>query len=219
MLRAHACCVCMCVCVCASEREKVGERLRERICVCVCVCTLLTRNQSCGGVIMILAPFPEGSSLTAPGSDFKLPHFCREKHSPLPLPDMQMTLTEAEEMVRFCFSHSDVGRRVISISPRQGVILSEREPGLSHTWMDSLHGSRPLKSVWVISCQRRGEQQQIGLLKQFSSTGGLLSACQQPDYSIQFFCCSQSGQSACGAGPHSYLSIPDAGINTSAPKR
>lgn len=87
--------------------------------------------------------------------------------------------------------------------------MSEREPGLSHTWMDSLHGSRPLKSVWVISCQRRGEQQQIGLLKQFSSTGGLLSACQLPDYSIQLFCCSQSAQRAPRARPHGYLSIPD----------
>lgn len=65
----------------------------------------------------------------------------------------------------------------------------------------------------------RGEQQQIGLLKQFSWTGGLLSACQQPDYSIQLFCCSQSAQRAPAAGPHGYLSIPDTGINTAAPQR
>lgn len=87
---------------------------------------------------------------------------------------------------------------------RQGVILSELEPGLPHTWMDSLHLSRPLKSVWVISCQGRWEQQQIGLLKQFSLTGRLLSACQRSDYSIQLPVCR-----SCRAEPHGYLSIPD----------
>lgn len=166
-----------CVCVCVSACERRSKTEREILCVRTRLCILLTWNQSCGGVIMILALFPEGSSLTAPGRHRKLPHFCLERQSSLRLPDMWMTLTEAGEMVRFCFSCSDVGWRVISISPSQGVMLSEREPGLSHTWMDSLYGSRPLKSVWVISCQHRGEQQQIGLLKQFSWTGRLLSVC------------------------------------------
>lgn len=53
--------------------------------------------------------FPEGSSLTAPGRECKLPHFCLERQSSLRLQDMWMTLTEAEELVRFCFSHGDVG--------------------------------------------------------------------------------------------------------------
>lgn len=52
---------------------------------------------------MILAAFPEGSSLTAPGRDCKLPLLCLERQSSLHLPDMWMTLTEAEEMVRLCF--------------------------------------------------------------------------------------------------------------------
>lgn len=169
---------------------------------------------------MILASFPQGSSLTAPDRACKPPHFCWESQSPPPLlPDMRMTLTEAEEIAEFCFSHGDVGQRLISVSQRQWFILSEQEPGLSHTWMDSLHGSRPLKSVLVISCQRSGEQQEIGLLKQFSSTGGVPSACQEPDYSIQLFCCSQSAQRAPGARPHDYLSILDTGINTAAPQR
>lgn len=98
---------------------------------------------------------------------------------------------------------------VLCVSARRGVILSEPEPGLSHTWMGYLHGSRPLKSVWVISCQHGGEQQRVGLLKQFSSTGGLLSACQQSDYSIQLFSCLQSAHRASRARPHGYLSIPD----------
>lgn len=137
-----------------------------------------------------------------------------------PLRDVRMSPTQAKEMiVTFCFSHSDVGCRAVSISQRQGVTLSEQEPGLSHTWMSRCTVQGPWKSVWVISCQRRGEQQQIGLLKQFSSTGGLLSGCQESDYSIQLFCCSQSTQRAPKVGPHSYLSIPDTGINSASTQR
>ena len=79
VLRAHICCVC--VCVLESERESYSVCMCVCVCVCPCVCILLTWNQSCGVVIMILAPFPEGSSLTAPGRDCKLPHFCLERES------------------------------------------------------------------------------------------------------------------------------------------
>lgn len=87
-------------CVCACVRVRASDR--EILCVCTHVCILLTWNQSCGGVIMILAAFPAGSSLTAPDRDCKLPLFCLERQSSLHLPDMWMTLTEAEEMVRLC---------------------------------------------------------------------------------------------------------------------
>lgn len=52
---------------------------------------------------MILAHFPEGSCLTAPDRDCKLPLFCLERQSFLHLQDMWMTLTEAEGMMRLCF--------------------------------------------------------------------------------------------------------------------
>lgn len=45
---------------------------------------------------MILATFPEGSSLTAPDSQCKLPPVFVERQSSLHLAGMQMALTEAE---------------------------------------------------------------------------------------------------------------------------
>lgn len=120
-----------------------------------------------------------------------------------------------KEVVRLCFSHGDVGHRVISISHEQGgsYCLSKSLGFLTRGWtLCTVQG--PWKSVWVISCQSRGEQQQIGLLKLFSATEELLSACQEPDYSIQLFCSTQSVQRAPRTGPHSYLSIPDTGINS-----
>ena len=141
---------------------------------------------------------------------------------------MWMTPTEAGEKVRLCFCFSVFLSRwcgqksYLHLSLRRGgglMFVWARAWAFSH--VDGL-------SAWFEApeiCQGdklpapRGEQQQIGLLKQFSWTGGLLSACQQPDYSIQLFCCSQSAQRAPAAGPHGYLSIPDTGINTAAPQR
>lgn len=195
------------VCVYREETE------RKNLCVCACARTsvyvLLTWNQSCGGVIMILALFPEGSSVTAPGRDCKLPH------SPRRVDDANRSWGDGEVL----FFSLWRGLESYLHLYRGGRSYCLKKPGLSHTWMDSLQGSRPLKSVWVMSCQHRGEQQQIGLLKQFSSTGGLLSACQLPDYSIQLFGCSQSAQGAPRARPRWYLSIPDTGINSAAPQR
>lgn len=184
--------------------QRAGVESTYMLCACVCrrarhkkslyVYILLTWNQSCGGVIMILAPFPEGSSLTAPGRDCKLAHSCLER-----LSSLSQTYGWHEQKLKrwrgFVFLTVTWAGELSPSLPGRRSYCHVRKAGLSHKWMDSLHGSRPLKSVWVMSCQHRGEQQQIELLKQFSSTGGLLSACQQPDYSIQLFCCLQSAQS------------------------
>lgn len=135
-----------------------------------------------------------------------------------------MTRTEAKETERFCFSHGDVNHRLISVLISSGgggegsYFLKEGLGFLTRGWtLCMVQG--PWKSVWAISCQSRGEQQQIGLWKLFSPTEELLSACQEPDYSIQLFCSAQSVQRAPRAGPRRYLSIPDTGINGAASQR
>lgn len=124
-----------------------------------------------------------------------------------------MTLTEATETERLCFELSP-----FLISRRGSCCLKEGLGFLTRGWtLCMVQG--PWKSVWVINCQSRGEQQQIGLLKLFSPTEELLSACQEPDYSIQLFCSAQSVQRTPRAGPHSYLSIPDTDIKSAASQR
>lgn len=127
------------------------------------------------------------------------------------LPVFWMIPAESAKMLRFRFFLTvDMGWRVISFPPnrRGSYSLSGSLCFLTRgRTLGIIQG--PLKSVWVISCQRRWEQQQIGLLKQFSLTGELLSGCQQSDYSIQLFGCSQSALTAPRTEPHGYLSIPD----------
>lgn len=156
------------------------------LCVCVCVCT----------VDIDPVMWRSGHDLGSVPWGI-IPNSPRHRLSTSSLLDVSQTRGRHEQKRwrGFVFLRVTWGRSVIFISLR--VILSEWGPGLYHTWMDSLHGSRTLKSVWVISCQGMGGGGiRIGLLKQFSWNGGLLSACQQPDYSIQPFFCSQSAQRA-----------------------
>lgn len=82
---------------------------------------------------MILAQFPEGSSLTAPGRDCKLPQLCWERQSSLRLPDMWMTVTEAEEMVRFRFFSRWRGlKSYLHLSEAGGHIVWARAWAFSH---------------------------------------------------------------------------------------
>lgn len=84
-------------------------------------------------------------------------------------------------------------------------------------WTNSLHSLRPLKICLVDKLPaQRGAAAADTAVKRFGSTGALLCRCQEPDYSIQFFSCSQSDQRAPRAEPHSNLSIPDTGINNAA---
>lgn len=78
---------CSVPCVCGRAGGRACRARDQGACMCTRACAVLTREQSCGGTIMILAAFPQGSSQTA--AQPRARTSC-ETNLPAHLADMQM---------------------------------------------------------------------------------------------------------------------------------